>query len=424
MMIAAGAGYTAWHVLKEQPEERRKTFIRDSLVLTGAIGGSILAAKRWKPLEEEGALLVEHAKNALKSDGFNKDFPEVVQRLKQKFESLSDEHFLTKKDLEKLYEEIAAIPEVGHKKVGEVFEKLFDDGEGFQDEMKEALKFFGIGGIGVLGGIGGGMVANQINNVHEKWTVPNMIKEGIFQFVANIALCAVGAGAALGVLNSDELLGGKSALYPAAKAFTDSINNSPLKKLLRTGIILMGLSLGIVGGSHIANYVGSKWVNPLLDKLQGNPPSLKGLDDTRRLEVCDVVLHADDIPTAAAIAGTAILGPWIIPFFPVSGYRAGIGYRNDPASKAQKHPEKHQAQKIMESHRPATYVYVAQPTRTEGFGKSQLQPTRYPASPFAIPVNGGFYAQPQYQQVWAGQAVVNGKPSAWPQANNQAQFRY
>jgi hypothetical protein len=345
MMLAAGAAYTGWNAYKAKPEDRRKTLIRDVLVLTAAIGGSVLAAKRFKPIAEEGELLVESAlKNLgiLKEKGSltqgAKDFQDafghtpLLDTLKKHFKGFKEKDTLTTKDLETLYDKIAATSKVGKEKVGQVFEMLFDNGEGFKQEMLEALKFFGIGGIGVLSGIGGGLLANKINGVNDRDAVPNMIKEGIFQFVANIALCAVGAGAALCLLNADQWAPGKTAKRIAGN-FTGFVNNSPLKKLYRTGIVMMGLCLGIFGGSHIANYVGQKYVNPLLDKLQGKQPSPEQSTGKRKLEVCDMMLHMDDVPTAMAIAGTAVLGPWIIPFFPISGYRAGIGYRNDESAK-------------------------------------------------------------------------------------------
>lgn len=420
MMWGVGAAFTAWNTAKAKPEDRWKTLIRDGLVLTAAIGGSILAARRFKPLAQEGELLVESAKKNLGlklekgtlTDGakeFKKAFANTSLRkeLKAHFKDLKDTHAFKTADLEKLYDKIASVPGIGKKRVNEVFEMLFDNGEGFQEEMKEALKFFGIGGIGVLSGIAGGLVANKINGVNEPDTIPNMIKEGIFQFVANIALCAVGAGAALGLLNSDKLLSGKPA--EIAGKFTGFINNSPLKKLYRTGIVMLGLCLGIFGGSHIANYVGQKYVNPLLDKLQGKSPSPERATGKRKLEMCDVMLHLDDVPTAMAIAGTAILGPWIIPFFPVSGYRAGIGYRNDGSNK---NPKVATAPKpTMPPGMQNRFAYPsAYPLQGDGLQSQPSFASYYPqanAFNWGTGVSQGSFQRPQSQPIWPRQGASN-----------------
>lgn len=382
-MVAAGVGLTGWHAFKAQPEERKKVLVRDALVLGGTIGGTILAsgglvglkqlvtpielvehkvgeklgekAKALalygaKPLAEEGKHLVEEAKKSIdKLPGEIENLhPQVVQTLKNHLDNLGDEAELSTQKLKNLYDKLF---EFEPKRVGEIFEKIFDENEeevlkgglkkesALKKEIGEAINFFGIGAIGVLSGIGGGLVANKINGVKDPEKTPNMVKEGIFQFVANIGMCAVGAGSALVLMKPNEWIdkvSSSESVRKAAKTVDQIFNHSAGSKLYRFGGVLAGLSVGILGGAHIANYVGRHWVNPALDKIQGKPSKPPEQQGKRHIEGMDMVLHVDDIPTAAAIAGTAILGPWIMPFFPVSGYKAGIGYRNDESAKKSK----------------------------------------------------------------------------------------
>lgn len=366
LMLLAAAGVTGYHTLQAQPEEKKKVFIRDALVLSATVGGTIFASggllafkqllnpklteetvkgfkglikQGMKPLQDEGEDLLERMSKSLPK--LKEAEEKISKTLLDKLEDIhttkkGQEHF-TKEELHKIYE---LIKEHEPKKVNDIFGKIFGDDGGLLDEIIEAKDFFVIGALGVLSGIGGGLLANKINGVKDPEKVPNMVKEGIFQFVANIGMCAVGAGSALALMNPVEWAPkiNKNLEKPAEK-IAYAFHKAPGNKLYRFGGVLAGLSVGILGGSHIANYVGQHYVNPMLDKIQGKesrPPEEQG---KRHIEGMDMVLHVDDIPTAAAIAGTAILGPWIMPFFPVSGYKAGIGYRNDEKFKKSREDE-------------------------------------------------------------------------------------
>ena len=57
------------------------------------------------------------------------------------------------------------------------------------------------GAIPVVGGITGGIVADRLTD-KEGWKdkITDKIKEGSYQYLANIFMCNIGAGAALGIL--------------------------------------------------------------------------------------------------------------------------------------------------------------------------------------------------------------------------------
>ena len=99
---------------------------------------------------------------------------------------------------------------------------------------------------------------------------------------------------------------------------------TPVKKL---GVILAGITAtGIIGGSAIANYLSKKFVNPLFAQKKDRK---EGLYSERKPEPLDVALHADDIATAGVLSGFKWIEPALPVMYFISGYRAGIGYRNN-----------------------------------------------------------------------------------------------
>ena len=55
----------------------------------------------------------------------------------------------------------------------------------------------------------------------------------------------------------------------------------------------------------------------------------EGLYSERKPESLDVALHADDIATAGVLSGFKWIEPALPIMYFISGYRAGIGYRNN-----------------------------------------------------------------------------------------------
>ena len=187
--------------------------------------------------------------------------------------------------------------------------------------MGEISKLSVMGFIPVVGGIGGGILADKLTGEESKERTTNKIKEGVYQFFANIFLCNVGAG---------------TFLYAAEKLNEKGIikNLTPLKK---TGIILSGiLTVGVFGGSYIANQIGNKIVNPLINKFSNNKN--EGCKcEQRKPEPIDIALHSDDIATAGVLSGVKWIEPLLPVMYLVSGYRSAIGYRNsDKVDKALK----------------------------------------------------------------------------------------
>ena len=167
-----------------------------------------------------------------------------------------------------------------------------------------------LGFIPVAGGIAGGLAGEKITNGKlEKNHTANRVKEGAYQYLANIFLCNVGAGIALAGLEKFNV---KSKAARVAG--------------MVTGIV----TTGIIGGSTIANYIGKKVINPIFDKGK------KDSNSERTPEVLDICLHSDDIATIAVMSGLRWIEPTLPILYGISGYRAGIGYRNGHKHKKQK----------------------------------------------------------------------------------------
>ena len=96
--------------------------------------------------------------------------------------------------------------------------------------------------VPVVGGILGGITGDKISGERWKEKLPNKIKEGAYQYLANIFLCNVGAGIALGLME---------------KAGVRSKSSRAL------GMIGGIVTTGIIGGSAIANIIGNKIINPI-----------------------------------------------------------------------------------------------------------------------------------------------------------------
>lgn len=179
------------------------------------------------------------------------------------------------------------------------------DSKGIFSEIKR-LSILGL--VPVLGGIGGGIAADAITGTGSKKSVSNKIKEGFYQYFANIFLCNVGAGAAL--FGAERLQKAKII--------------QPLTPLKRLAVIMTGIvTTGILGGSMIANYLSKKIINPLFEQKNG-----QDLYAERKPEMLDVALHVDDIATAGVLSGFKWIEPALPFLYFISGYRAGIGYRN------------------------------------------------------------------------------------------------
>ncbi len=343
--LGALMGYDAWKAI---PQDRKKVLIRDGIVLGATTAGTLAAAAvLMKPpsrkliqyeMKELGEKLVKLKdqypviQQLLKAQPFEQRQQLSVREFKDLIQGMRDTPKLNKAlDKAKVEADLDELLPIGDNEVLEgkdfkqlskaIWQKLTKveqkgDISVKEGELWKMRDFFSVGLASVISGGLGGALANKINHVQDPDANVNMCKEGIFQFVANIALCAVGASAGLVAVELPQVQGALQKLGTSGA------------KVGKFGIIGAGLSLGILGGGKIANQLGTKVVNPFFDKMQGKVPQPQNAPEKRRIEFADAILHVDDLPTALALAGMEIMEPFIPLFFAFSGYRTGIGYRN------------------------------------------------------------------------------------------------
>lgn len=284
-------GYLINDVHKTPKEERRKKGLKTAITLFGTILSAIAAPKIASKLTKRNP------------------FPstcKVINRNKVLVNNFISENPNTKIKgiLEKSKNNVLSLCEVSRlfKKHKEFANKLIPPPENIKakDIFKEIGYLSIFGAIPVAGGITGGIIADKVTDKGWKEKVPDKINEGIYQYLANIFLCNIGAGTALGILEK---------------------MNIKSKAARCIGMIAGIITTGVIGGSAIANFIGNKIINPIILK--------KDEKEKRTPELLDLSLHTDDIATVSLLSGLKWIEPALPILYSISGYRAGIGYRNN-----------------------------------------------------------------------------------------------
>lgn len=319
MLIGGAAAFGIYDTLRIKEKEKRKTqTAKNAIIMTATIAASLIGTRGLKlnnkqvikGLMENKSIntIIEAQTSAvnkyLKNKNLNKELTDILHKAKANKLSVDEIETLTKK-----------LPGSTDKK--ELFKTILPDPENLNSKeiFSEIKRLSLLGLIPVIGGITGGIIADKASRTGSKKSTANKIKEGFYQYFANIFLCNVGAGAALFASERLQHAG-------IIKQLT------PIKKL---GVILSGIvTTGIIGGSFIANYMSKKIIDPIFEpKLKNrHKPNEKELYSERKPELLDIALHIDDIATAGVLSGFKWIEP-VLPFmYFISGYRAGTGYRN------------------------------------------------------------------------------------------------
>ncbi len=318
--VTGGAvwGWETFHKNKNNQNLGQKAF-KNAVTIAGAMGASYVGARGLKVNGKKVfSGLMEHTplKEVLKKQSkaidkfisakvINDDVLEsTLRNAKNREFSMKDIETITKRmpDTKEAKEFMAEIlPEPENLNSKEIFGEI------------KRLSMIGL--IPVAGGVAGGITADVLTQTQNKNSFANKVKEGVYQYLANIFLCNVGAGAAL---YASEKLASKKIIKPL----------TPVKKL---GVIMGGITAtGIVGGSIIANYISKKCIDPLFGKKHSKG---EGIYSERKPEPLDIALHTDDIATAGVLSGFKWIEPALPIMYFISGYRAGIGYRNNSSQK-------------------------------------------------------------------------------------------
>lgn len=268
ILSGAACAYGGYQVKKAPIEDKKNTSVRVFSTLSFTVASALAAPKITDKI-------FRAEKKNLNKDG-----------LKQ---------ILSPKQVKKLYE---TVPK-------DVFNKLIPEPENITSKeiFSEIGRLSLLGLIPVVGGITGGIVGDNLTDKNWKDKLPDKIKEGSYQYLANIFLCNIGAGSALAILEK---------------------MNIRSKCARALGMIGGILTTGVIGGSSIANFIGEKIINPIFNSQEKFTP--------RHPEALDIGLHTDDIATVAVMSGLKWIEPALPLMYAVSGYRAGIGYRNNKPS--------------------------------------------------------------------------------------------
>ena len=304
-MVSLGASaYLAHDVFQKDKKgkitkEDKKDFLEKAVVMAFSVASAFLAPKiaskitgrnMLAPLEKVKEKNTELIENFKKDNKLSEKMTNVLNKGKEKILSFGE--------VGEIFEELGK-----NKKGKEFLLKLIPDPENIKarDIFSEIGYLSIYGAVPVIGGITGGILSDKIIEPETaEAKIPNKISEGIFQYLANIFMCNVGAGAALACLEKLNITS------KAARALG-----------MTAGIILTG----VVGGAKIANTISKKVINPFL-------PKDKKLKE-RIPEPMDLCMHTDDIATVSLLSGLKWIEPALPVLYTVSGYKAGTGYTNN-----------------------------------------------------------------------------------------------
>lgn len=294
LLLAIGSGAVLLNKIDNAPKnKKKKAGLKTATILFGTAVSAIKApkiatfitgrnmAKSVREIEEYNTKLID---KYIEKNNVDKNSVKILEKAKTKI--------LSVKEVKTLF---------NNKQLKPISNKLIPPPENVKakDIFKEIGWLSVYGAVPVFGGITGGIIADKMTENNWKERIPNKINEGVYQYLANIFMCNIGAGAALGIL---EKL---------------NIRSKTSRSIGMIGGILL---TGVIGGSMIANFIGNKFINPLLGK--------KHVAEHRTPELIDISLHTDDIATVSLLSGLKWIEPCLPLLYSVSGYRAGVGYRN------------------------------------------------------------------------------------------------
>ncbi len=303
-LTALCGAYTAYDASKAEEGKKKQRAVKTGLTLGSAAAAAIAAPYIASAITKRPRLdSVKIVKNKnkeivdtfVKSSNLEKNTKEILEKSKKRI--------LKFKEVKTLYNDIAQKQE-GKEFLGKLIPS--PNNINSKDIFSEIGYLSIYGAVPIAGGIAGGIASDKIYEKDWKKNVPNKIKEGAYQYLANIFMCNIGAGAALGIL---EKAGIKS-------------------KRARALGMTAGIALtGILGGSKIANFIGGKIIDPICSKISKTNEQTKA-NSERTPEILDIGLHTDDIATVSLLSGLKWIEPVLPAMYTLSGYRAGIGYRN------------------------------------------------------------------------------------------------
>lgn len=313
LLIGAGGGYGIIDTFRSKNgEDKHKKFVKNSIIIASTIAASLIGTRG---LKIGGKKIVKGLMESLSLEELQKTQTLAVESYLSKTK-VNDEQILkalnrakTKELLPKQIDLlINQLPISPARK--ELFGVILPEKKNLNSKeiFSEVKRLSLLGLVPIIGGVAGGVIADKVTKSTDKKSTANKIKEGIYQYLANIFLCNIGAGGALYVFEKLE----------------KNKKVKPLGSLGKLGVIFGGITTtGIIGGSYIANYISKKVIDPMFGQKNNGR-----LYSERKPEALDIALHSDDIATAGILSGFKWIEPTLPFLYFISGYRAGIGYRN------------------------------------------------------------------------------------------------
>lgn len=305
--VAGATLYGVNEVRKSPTEERKRKAINTASILTTTVASALIAPRVsaklvGKEYERYSAKSIKKRNSDIVNDFLSSSKVSdkalnILQKAKDKV--------LSYKEVKTLHKEVA-----GTEKGKKFFNTLIPEPDNIsaKDIRDDIGRLSIMGFIPVAGGVAGGIIGEKITDKKvSKQKMADRVKEGAYQYLANIFMCNVGAGLALAGMEK---------------------MNIKSKTARALGMVTGIVSTGIIGGSTIANYIGDKIINPIFDGKSAKKKSFKEINEERTPEPLDICLHSDDIATVAVMSGLKWIEPSLPILYGISGYRAGIGYRN------------------------------------------------------------------------------------------------
>ncbi len=308
ILIGAGSLYSIKEIAQTPKKQRKKYAIQTLTTMGFTIASALAAPKITNKIFKTQENLPKTIKQIINEN--SKNIEDFIRKNSsnsntQKLLNKAETNILTFNEVKTLHSVI------GNTKSGQaLLKKLIPDPENINSReiFSEIGRLSVFGLIPVIGGIIGGIIGDKLTMTNWKSKIPDKIKEGTYQYLANIFLCNIGAGVALAIL---ERLNIKS------------------KSARAIGMVGGILTTGVLGGSTIANFISAKIISPLLTPNK----TTKNIYSERKPEALDISLHTDDIATVAVMSGLKWIEPALPLMYSISGFRAGIGYRNNNSSK-------------------------------------------------------------------------------------------
>lgn len=337
ILVGGGAAYSLNHIRKTPQENRKKEAVKTTIIMSATVASALVAPQGAEKIATKiGTIFKKTSQKAIEAaekefeygdmtikqieehhtkiiDKFKEDYPKLHSSVKEILDK-AKKQILSVKEIKTLFSKLENNKEANEFLNGE--RGLIPNPENIDSAkiFEEIGRLSILGAIPVAGGIAGGIVADKVTEKDWKQRIPNKIKEGAYQYLANIFLCNVGAGGALWLMEKK------------------NITSKPARA---AGMIAGILAVGVIGGSAIANFIGKTCIDPFLGaKNKQKDLRQDGQDNLyseRKPEMLDIGLHTDDIATVAVLSGLKWIEPALPILYSISGYRAGIGYRNGDA---------------------------------------------------------------------------------------------